>query len=180
MLFIILYYPPDPPTSRAPEAMTILHSHLRVLSSSWFWSRKRVGSSLLLLLCSYSNSLSIFQIGYQELDRSLRWITSLFWFYHLSSWQSRSLRLSKSSLDSPLFRSLTIERDWLPIEDQWKEANIDVLRVDSLTASSQPSSCRFTHGPSSNQEVLSFNYRIGKALALLWVNMQARSLIKLL
>ena len=94
---------------------------------------------------SYSNLLSISQIGHQWSDRSPRWITSLSRFYHPSGRQSRPAGPSRPGLDSPP-GSRTIERDRPPIEDQWKKADIDVLRVGSLTASSQPSSCRFTHG----------------------------------
>ena len=63
--------------------------------------------------------------------------------------------------------SRTIEKDRLRIEDQWKKADINVLRVGSLTTSSQPPSCRFTHGPSGEPKLFSLNDRIGKAFALL-------------
>ena len=68
--------------------------------------------------------------------------------------------------DSPP-RLRTIERDQPPIKDQWKEADIDILRVGSLTVSSQPSFCRFTYGPTGDQELFSLKHQIGKALALL-------------
>ena len=160
--------------------MTILYLYLRILDPGQFWSWRGVRSLLLSLLRLYSNLLSISQIGHQWLDQSLRWITSLSRFYHLSGWQSRLAGPSRPSLDSLPFKSLTIERDQPPIEDQWKEADVDVLKVGCLTASSQPSSCRFTHGPSGDQALLSLNHWIEKALALLWVDIKVKSLIKLL
>ena len=179
LLFIILHHPPDPSTLQAPEAVTILHLHLGALGPGRFWSRRGVGLSSLSLSRSYSNLLSIFQIGHQWSDWLLRWITSFSWFYYLSGWQSRLAGPSRPSLDFLPFRSLTIKKDQLPIEDQWKEVDVNVLRVGPLTASGQPSCCCFTHGRSGDRELFSLNQRIGKALALLWVDTQVRGLIKL-
>ena len=72
-----------------------------------------------------------------------------------------------------------MKRDRSPVENQWKKADVDVLKIAFLTASSRPFFCRFIHSPSSDQKLLLLNHRIGKAIALLWVNMQARGLIKL-
>ena len=159
--------------------MTILHPHLGRLGPGRFWSRREVESSLFSSLRLYLNLLSISQIGHQWLDRSPRWITSLSRFYHPSDWQSRPAGPSRPSLDFPLFRLLIIKRDWPPIVDQWKKADVDILRVSFLIASNQPSSCRFTHSFSGDWEILSLNHRIGKALVLLLINIQAKGLIKL-
>ena len=133
---------------------------------------------LLSLLCSYSNLLSISQIGHQWSDWLPGWITSLSWFHYLSGRQSRPAEPSKPSLNSsPRLR--TIEMDWFPIENWWKKADVVILRVGCLTTSSQPSSCRFTHAPSGDRELFSLNHQIGKALALLWADTQARGLIRL-
>ena len=167
MLFIILYYLPNPPTLRVLEAVTIFHPHLKALGPSRFRSKRRVGSSLFLLLRSYLNLLSISQIGDQWSDWSPRGITPLSWFYHPLGRQSRPARPSRSSLDSTLFRSLTIKKDWPLIEDWWQKADIDILRVGFLTASSQPSSFRFTHDFFNDWELFSLKHRIGKALVLL-------------
>ena len=135
-------------------------------------------SPLLSLLRSYSSLLSISQIGHQWSDRSPRWMTSFYWFHHLSGRQSRSAEPSRPNLDSSL-ESRTIKKSWFLIGDWWKEANADVLKVDSLTASSQLSSCHFTHSFSGNRDLFSLKQRIEKALVLLWANTQAKNLIRL-
>ena len=135
-------------------------------------------SPLLLLLRSYSSLLSIFQIKHQWSNWSPKWITSLSWFYYLSDWQSRPEGPSRPSLDS-FPRLQTIKKDWSLIEDQWQEADVDDLRIGSLTASSQLSFCRFTHGLSIDQALLSLNHLIKKALALLLADTQAKGLIRL-
>ena len=178
LLFIILYHPPNLPASQAPEAVTILHPHLGILGLGWFWSRRRVRLSLLSLLRLYLNLLSISQIGHQWSDWSPRWITSFSRFFHLSSQQSRLVGLSRLSLDFPP-RLRIIKRDWLPIEDQWKETDVGVLRVGSLTASSHPSSFCFTHGSFNDKGWLLLHHQSGKALALLWADTQAKSLTRL-
>ena len=159
--------------------MKIFYPYLGALCLSQYWFRRGVELSLLSLLRLYSNSLSISQIGHQWLDWLPRWITSFPRFYHPSGWPSRPVEPSRPSLDFPPGLR-TIKRNWPPIEDQWKRANVEVPRRDSLIMFSQSSFCRFTHKSSNRKGWLSLHHRSGKTLALLWADTQARSLTRLL